>query len=119
MIRQTFIIILALVLYAFCNSTVKDTAAVPPSGDTLATVTGYLEDSETGKGIEISVMNPAGDYDNYSVLEKGKGRDLKKQVGQLVKLYGNIQADGKKIKTFFVEKYEILKNSPADSTSFQ
>ncbi len=83
--------------------------------DSLVTITGYIEDSETGNGIEISVISSNDDYINYRISEKGKGRELKKQVGQLVKLTGSIQPGSGKMLTFTVNRFEKLNDLTPDS----
>jgi hypothetical protein len=105
-----------LFLFALaCQCTGAPADAAPRTLDSAITVTGYLEDSENAGTIEISVAGATGDYVNYVIAEKGKGRDLKKLVGQLVKLSGTIQTDKKKTRTLLVEKYEVLKSLPGDS----
>jgi len=89
--------------------------ATPVTPDSVITVTGYLEDGENAGTVEISVAGSTGDYVNYVIIEKGKGRDLKKFVGRLVTLSGTVHADKKKSLALTVEKYEVVKNLPGDS----
>ena len=109
--RYKIVFLLLMITASFGAPAVTDST----TGKVPVVISGYLEDSEDGKRVEISVMGPAGDYEDFVIAEKGKGKELRKQVGQLVKLTGTVQTEGKKIKTFIVDKYEVLQNAPTDS----
>lgn len=111
-----FLLFFGLALFASEKTTV---APVPESAvvKSEVTLTGVIEatdedDNGRVRSVSLSCMNDLGEYDYYSIENKGKGRDLLKVVGETVKITGKLRTDKARRRTLSVGAYQVIRDEP-------
>ena len=113
----SFLLLVGLSLFALEK---KEASPVPEKSvvKSEVTLTGVIEASDEddqGKvtSVALSCMNDLGEYDYYRIENTGKGRDLIKQVGETVKITGQLRTDKARHRTLSVEAYRVIRDDSA------
>lgn len=113
---SVFLLLLFFGLGLFASE--KQTVSPVPENAVVrseVTLTGIIEatdedDNGTVRSVSLSCMNDLGEYDYYSIENKGKGRDLLKQVGETVKITGKLRTEKDKRRILSVDGYKVIRD---------